>query len=451
MAANRCLAVNGDLEVCTRGNFALDKNRIYMDSNATTPICQEAINAMIDAMKNFPGNPSSQHTDGRRASCFLGRMRSELSGVIGAKAEQIIFTSGGTESNNCVIRNVMNLPMCQDKVILVGVLEHSSVLDTVINMRRNYRKNGYNTYYVFPCNTTGYYDLGSFKNMLQEHAAETALICIMMGQNEIGTIQPIVPCIKAARRICPEAFILVDATQCMGKYNISVASLGYPDFITASAHKFHGPRGMGFIYADNPAILRSGAYQTGGGQESQVRSGTEDLPAVAGMIAALLTAVRDPKKLKANQDKIRAMRDHVLQRLVEETRPGAFVINGDPKYGLYNTLSLTFNILPSIPLNMAQEYDKKNISVSSGSACSRGKPSHVLTALGKKRYECPRTIRISLDVNNTMEQCDIFVEATKKILAEVTNIEEAMQSSVRDYSCGSHQIPSRSPLSIEGI
>lgn len=362
-------------------------------------------------MRYTYANPSSVHANGRLAARLLAESRTRLAQLIHASPDDIYFTSGGTESNNMVIRNVMDRAAC-DKIILVNAIEHDSVLNTCETYQQDCDNE--NIVIKIPCTRHGYVDKNELINLCKTYSRKVRLVCVMFGQNEIGTIQSVNFIVDVVREQCPEALIMVDCTQGMGKYHITVKKLGWPDFVTASAHKFHGPRGVGFVYARRNALNTKFSHQTGGAQEHHMRAGTENLPAIAGMVAALEKMVADPGKLAQRQKNVMEMRDFIHNELIKNLGMEIVQVNGDPTYGLYNTLNITINH-PNAKF-LAQQLDAMNISVSPASACTKDKPSHVLTALKFSGEESVRTIRISLSENNTKNECKAVVQALINIV-----------------------------------
>jgi cysteine desulfurase len=388
--------------------------RVYADNNASSTISAEALRQVQHVMLAYPANPSSVHVEGRAAARVLTETRARIAMLIGAPDPGCIyFTSGGSESNNMVMRNVASR-FDAESTILYSAFEHDSVIATVQYLTRARGRSDAPTAYALPVTANGYVDLDRLTEICTELGARVGLVCVMLAQNEIGTIQPVLLVKQILQKLCPNALLMVDATQMIGKYYVTVESLGFPDFVTASAHKFHGPRGVGFVYARRGLLAPEYSHQTGGHQEGDLRAGTENLPGAAGMATALQAAVGTPKKLLARQNKVRGMRDRVLAKLsADMTRDVDFVVNGDPENGLYNTLSLT--VLTPGGEHLAQQLDRAGIDVSSASACTKQRPSHVLAALHQPAGLASHTIRISLSEYNTEAECD-------RIAAEIARI-----------------------------
>jgi cysteine desulfurase len=394
------------------------KTRIYADNNASTMMYSNVNTIMLTTMHTFYANPSAQHADGRIARCLLERMRQLLGRMIGAPAgSNIIFTSGGSESNNLVIRNVMDRQgSTSPKIIFASALEHDSVLNAARYFQNRMDASGkadFTTLVKVPATPAGYIDLEMLRQLCLEYRSQLALVCVMLAQNEIGTIQPINAVVEVVRQTCPSALILVDATQAIGKYNITIKKLGYPDFVTATAHKFHGPHGIGFVYAQSN-LLAAYSQISGGAQESSLRAGTENLPAIVGMVRALEISIGSSQVLAARQKRVREMRDYILNKLTESLGRDLTVL-GDPCHGLYNTLSITIS-RPSAS-RLARKLDETGISVSAASACTQTRTSHVLAALGLTPEQAKQTIRISLSEFNTLSECQQIVRTILQIVA----------------------------------
>ena len=390
----------------------------YMDANATAArIKEEALRAMMDVYRDANANPSSVHHRGRKCRAVLEKARSDVLRMLDAPASgraTLVFTSGCSEANNAVVRGaVEGFPGGPARArVVTTTIEHDSVLNCVAG-------NGYRAVYV-PCDRVGRVSEEALRSACESHRGDVALVSIIAAQNEVGTVQRVAELVAAARECAgPRALVHVDATQLLGRYRVSVRStLGDPDLVTGSAHKFGGPKGCGILYVRDRSLLSARAggrirpLIRGGSQELGFRAGTENVAAAAGAAAALLASVGDPSRLAREQDRVRRMRDSIVGGLLRELGPGAVRVNGDVgRGGLYNTLNVTLRYAGDHAL--AWLLDREGFCVSSGSACSRSAPSHVLLAMGVPAGDLKRTVRISLGADNTQEECDALVRHIK--------------------------------------
>ena len=385
---------------------------VYMDANATAvKLKDEALRAMFDAYEKTNANPSSVHHRGRKAKEVLDRARTTVLQLLDAPADKatLVFTSGCSEANNTVIRGaVEGFGDPSRAVVVTSTIEHDSVLNCV-------SKNGYRAVYV-PCDSKGRIVEDALRSACEDHRGEVALVSIIAAQNEVGTVQRVPDLVAVVRRCAgPKALVHVDATQLLGRYRVSVRdTLGDPDLVTGSAHKFGGPKGCGLLYVRDRALIASGRLRPllrGGSQEGGFRAGTENVAGAAGAAAALLASVGDPARLRVVQRRVGAMRDSILEGLVRELGPRSVRVNGDLAGGLYNTLNVTLKYSGNHAL--AWLLDREGFCVSSGSACSRSAPSHVLMAMGISTHELRKTVRISLGEDNTPEECAALVKHVK--------------------------------------
>lgn len=383
---------------------SLAGRRVYLDSNATTPPSKEVIQAMCTTASTNWGNPSSIYSEGVAARKSLDYARDVYASVLKVNRETIYFTSCGTESNNIALRAVMCRAMKEGRnVLLTSSVEHPSVKRTADTIGCKHA--------LIPIDRMGYVTPQAFKQALEQYGSKIGMISIIMAQNEFGTIQRIAQLSAIAREHCaknriPPIPFHSDATQMFGKYvGIDPERIGI-DMMTASGHKYHGPRGVGLLYSKKGLIDPVVTPMTGGGQERGCRSGTENVPAIFAAATALLQAIGDQAAWYSNMEKIRSNRDLIADMLMREI-PG-IIVNGDAKNGLYNTLNVS---LPGVHGHAMVEFlDKQGISVSSGSACSKGKPSESLMALYGNSSEAAtiahNAIRISLNKYNTPEECE---------------------------------------------
>lgn len=369
------------------------RDYVYADNAATTHMAPAALKAYIKAAGAMLGNPSSGHAPGRSGRDYLDWSRKVFATLMAADPSQIVFTASGTEANNIAIRATWTrMKRASGRTVIVtSAIEHSSVKKTAEAVA------GRDDHIMVPVDDKGYVDEEAFRRILRTNAKRIALISIMLANNETGTVQRVGRLSQIARELLgPEIPFHTDATQAMGKYVLSPASLGV-DMMTGSAHKFHGPLGCGVLYVRDPRELAETTPVTGGGQERGVRSGTENVPAIYAAAVAIRSLLSNPAETKEKRARVAGMRDAIANYLVRYI-PGT-QINGDPARGLYNVLSV------SIPGVKGTELTKHldthfGIGIGNGSACNKGKPSETLLAMGKDPERVRGTVRISLSGQN---------------------------------------------------
>jgi cysteine desulfurase len=378
------------------------KNRIYLDNNATTQLLPDALSGMNYIYKQAWGNPGGPYFEGDRAKKALDWARKTFAKYMDVDPETIYFTSCGTESNNIALRSVMGISPKGRDIIVTSSVEHSSI-------RKTAEAFGYKHIQV-PVDRKGYIIEREFEKILESNHRNIGMISIILAQNEVGTIQPISGLVKIARRILgPNIPFHTDATQILGKEYIQPELLGV-DMLTGSAHKFHGPRGVGILYARDGIISPVATPMTGGGQERGCRSGTENVPAIYGAAIAFEYMLKNPSQHDVRKQKTRTIRDMMLASLVRNI-PNLH-INGDPERGLYNTLSVSF---PGGHGHAVCEFaDSEGVSIGAGSACSKGSPSESLISIygtsETARKIIHGTIRLSLSTFTTTTQAELAVE-----------------------------------------
>jgi len=396
-------------------------SRLYFDNNATTPISRDALEAMVSACKKDWGNPSAGYREGARAKKTLEWSRAVFAKYMDVDPETIIFTSCGTESNNIALRGVIRAAGRGVDTIVTSAVEHSSIRKTADVCGCNH--------VMVPVDRKGYVDETAFRRILMSNSRRVALVSIILGQNEVGTIQRIPALVRIVREVLgPDVPFHTDATQMMGKYFIHPEKLGV-DLMTGSAHKFHGPRGVGILYARKGAMDPSLSTMTGGGQERGCRAGTENVPAIYGAAVAFKDALGDVSRWERRAARVKALRDTMLAALVRNV-PG-LVINGDPQRGMYNTLNVSFP--DGHGHAIVDHADESGLAVGSGSACSKGKPSETLMAMfgdseGGQRV-AHGAIRISLSHTTTASQCEM---ATEILLRAWRSTNEVVRQKMRE-------------------
>lgn len=369
---------------------------IYADHAATTRISDTAFLAMQDCMKTCWGNPSSLYTLGRQAQERLQRSREAIAHCLGVSPKEIYFTSGGSESDTQAILSAAHAGAAVGKKHLISsAIEHHAVLHTLETLQvRGFEVT------LLPVGQDGILDPSDLESAIRE---DTALVTIMTANNEIGTIQPA----DAISEICREKQVLfhTDAVQAVGHLPIDLSK--HPvDYLSLSAHKFHGPRGIGVLYVKNKAPIES--LIQGGAQERGRRAGTENLPAIAGMAAALQESC---ESLTSSMQSVRVLRDLLLEGLREIPE---IAVNGSLKDRLPGNVNISIRGCEAEMLLLL--LDQKGIAASSGSACTSGslKPSHVLLALGRTPEEARSSLRLTLDVSNTKEEIAELITAVRE-------------------------------------
>ena len=384
--------------------------RIYADNAATTKMSSKAIEAMLPYMDKIYGNPSSLHTAGQQAKEALDNARERVAKLLGCEAREIIFTSGGSEADNQAIISAANMGAKKGKKHIISTaFEHHAVLHTLDKLK----KQGFEITLL---------DVGEKGRVSPQQVADairedTALVTVMYANNEIGTIQPI----KEIGAVCREKGVLfhTDAVQAAGHLHIDVKEQNI-DMLSLSAHKFHGPKGVGVLYA-RKGILLSNIIE-GGAQERGKRGGTENIPAIMGMTAALEEAVEN---LDANAEKMAAMRDKLIEGL--SAIPHS-ILNGDSENRLPNNVNFCFEGIEGESLLLL--LDDKGVCASSGSACTSGSldPSHVLLAIGRPHEIAHGSLRLSLSEENTAEEVDCIIGAVTEVVAYLRSISPVWRS-----------------------
>ena len=373
--------------------------KVYMDTNATSKTYQEVIDAMLPFYGEIYGNASSIHMFGQEAKKHMTEARKKVAELINAESQdEIIFTSGGTESDNFVIKGVTYALAGKGKHIITSKVEHHAVFNTC----RFLEKNGFEVTYI-DVDKFGIIDLDQLKNAIRE---DTVLITVMAANNETGTIMPI----EAIGKIANEKGIKfhIDAVQYIGKLPFDVKKTG-ADLVSISAHKFNGPKGIGALYIKKGTKINQ--YQHGGHHERNLRSGTENIPAIVGFGKACeIAACKGEEKNR----KVKELRDYLHKRIEDEIKHVR--LNGHPEKRLPNTLNISFEYLEgeSIILNL----DLEGIAVSTGSACTSGslEPSHVLMSMGVEVLFAQGSVRFSLDSYNTKQDIDYVMEKLPPII-----------------------------------
>ena len=377
---------------------------IYADNAATTKMCPAAIEAMTKCMEENYGNPSSLYSFGQTAREALDDARQRIANCLGCTAREITFTSGGSEADNQAIFSAAHLGEKKAKKHIISTaFEHHAVLHTLDKLR----KEGFEIT-LLDVHENGIVTPKQVEEAIRE---DTCLVTVMFANNEIGTIQPI----REIGAVCREKGVLfhTDAVQAMGHVKVNVAEQNI-DMLSLSAHKFHGPKGIGVLYAKRGIMLDS--LINGGAQERGKRAGTENLPAIVGMAAALEQAVAN---VDAYSRRLIPLRDKLIEGL--EKIPYS-ELNGDRYNRLPGTVNFCFEGIEGESLLLL--LDDKGVCASSGSACTSGSldPSHVLLAIGRPHEVAHGSLRLSLGDDVTEEEIDYLIQAVTDVVAYLRSI-----------------------------
>lgn len=371
---------------------------IYVDNAATTKTSRTAIEAMLPYMDKIYGNPSSLHSVGQAAADALRKAREEAAEVLGCEPNEITFTSGGSEADNQVLVSAAAIGARKGKKHIISTaFEHHAILHTL----KKLEKEGFEVT-LLDVHENGMVSAQQVADAIRE---DTCLVSVMYANNEIGSIQPI----AEIGAVCKEKGVIfhTDAVQAVGHVHINVKEENI-DMLSLSAHKFHGPKGVGLLYARKGVRLTN--IIEGGAQERGKRAGTENIPGIVGMVAALKEANAN---IDANAEKVSALRDRLIEGL--EKIPHS-ALNGDRTKRLPGNVSFCFEGIEGESLLLL--LDAKGICASSGSACTSGSldPSHVLLAIGRPHEVAHGSLRLTLSEENTQEEIDYIIEETTKVV-----------------------------------
>ncbi len=377
---------------------------IYADNAATTKMSKKAIEAMLPYFDKIYGNPSSLHTIGQEANEALSDARERMAKLLGCEAKEIYFTSGGSEADNqAIVSAAINGAKKNKKHIVSTKFEHHAVLHTL----KKLEKNGFEVTYL-DVHENGMVTAEEVKSAIRP---DTALVTVMYANNEIGTIQPI----SEIGAVCREAGVVfhTDAVQAVGHIHINVKEQNI-DMLSLSAHKFHGPKGIGALYVRKGIILSN--LIEGGAQERGKRAGTENIPEIMGMVTALEDAVSSIDK---NTAYISKLRDKLISELSKIPHSK---INGDTESRLAGNVNICFEGIEGESLLLL--LDAHGICASSGSACTSGSldPSHVLLALGLPHEVAHGSLRLSLCEENTEEEVNKIIETVPQVVSYLRNM-----------------------------
>jgi len=382
----------------------IDRKRIYLDNAATTPVAQEVVKAMLPYFSENFGNASSIHKEGQDARRAIEASRRSISGLINARADEIIFTGSGTESNNTVIKGLAFSELGREKNhIITSKIEHHAVLEPCEFLE----KRGFKVTYI-PVDNEG---LVNVKDIEKAITPRTLLVSIMHANNEIGAIQPI----EEIGKICKRKNVLFhsDAVQSFGKLPIDVKRMNI-DFLSASAHKIYGPKGVGLLYIRKGIQIEPLLH--GGGHEFGLRSSTENTACIVGFAKAVEICQRE---MKSEAKRLTELRDYLVKEMLKI--PNA-KLNGHPTKRLYNNANFSFFGIEGESLIM--HLDMQGIAGSTGSACSTKslKPSHVLTSIGLPHVQAHGSLRLTLGRSSTKEEIDYTIKTVGGIVENLRKI-----------------------------
>ena len=368
---------------------------IYLDNAATTAVCKEAKEAMVPLLEDEYGNPSANYPFGDRAGSIVERARIRMAGMINANPENIIFTSGGTESDNSAVLKIKDI---ENSHIITTKIEHHAILNTC----EYARKKGAEVTYL-NVNPDGEINIDELEKSIKEN---TRLISVMFANNEIGTLEPIAKIGRLARAY--GITFHTDAVQAFGHVPINVARMNI-DLMSVSAHKFNGPKGVGFLYVRNIDDFEPLIW--GGGQENGKRSGTENVAGIAGMEQA---AIQSIKNMSYRMQKEQYLRNYLINRVMNEIDD--VKLNGHKFKRLPGNANFSFKNINAAKL--VEDMGNEGICISAGSACAAagGKPSQVIMAINVQKEYAYGTVRITISHENTRDEIDRTVEIMKKLI-----------------------------------
>ncbi|MBQ5676127.1 MAG: cysteine desulfurase NifS [Lachnospiraceae bacterium] len=377
---------------------------IYLDNAATTKTCKEAVDAMLPFFTEYYGNPSTIYSLGQECKKAVTEVREVIAESLGANANEIYFTAGGSESDNWALKETALAYANKGKHIITSKIEHHAILHTCEFLETQ----GYEVTYL-DVDNNGIVDMEQLKNAIRP---DTILISIMYANNEIGTIQPVKEIGELAR--ANGVLFHTDAVQAYAHEKINVDEC-HIDMLSASGHKLNGPKGIGFLYIRKGIKIRS--FIHGGAQERRRRAGTENVPGIVGLGAAVK---RSFAMLEEKAEKEKALRDYLIDRISKEI-PYCF-LNGHPTQRLSNNVNLGFEFIEGE--SMLIMLDMEGICASSGSACTSGSldPSHVLLAIGLPHERAHGSLRLTVSEENTMEEMDKVVDCLKKIVERMRSM-----------------------------
>ena len=379
--------------------------KVYLDNAATTMVRQEVVDAMIPAFTTYYGNPSSLHEYAREAEQLLDQARKDVAAMIGAKPDEIVFTGGGSESDNMALRGAVAANKKKGKHVITSAVEHHAVLYTLQAMERE----GLIELTILPVDEYAMVSADSVAAALRD---DTVLVSIMYANNEVGTINPI----AEIGKVCRDKGVLfhTDAVQAAGHVPVDVVSM-HIDLMAISAHKFHGPKGVGVLYIRKGVRIPS--LIIGGGQEKKRRAGTENVPGIVGLATALKLA---NEHMAENAVRVGALRDQLLKGIA--ARIPDVKLNGHPTMRLPNNVNYSIRYIEGESILLM--LDINGIAASSGSACTSGSldPSHVLLAMGLPHEIAHGSLRLTLSEFTTEEEIDYVLDILPQIIQRLRDM-----------------------------
>lgn len=373
----------------------------YFDNSATTRCLDPVVDIVVKTMKEDYGNPSSRHGKGMEAEQYLRKSREIIAKTLKVKEKEIFFTSGGTESNNWAIIETALANQRAGKHVVTTAVEHAAVIQPMMYLKEL----GFEVTFL-PVDGTGRISLEELENALRE---DTILVSMMYVNNELGTREPVEEAAALVKKKCPKALFHTDAIQAYGKYQIYPKKIGV-DLLSVSGHKIHGPKGVGFLYVDEKAKIRP--LILGGGQQKGMRSGTDNVPGIAGLGVAAEAAYQD---FAAKQALLRSLKEYFSEKVA--TLPDTRINGSLGELGAPHIVSVGFAGVRSEVLLHALE--ERGIYVSSGSACSSNKTLPVSTVLREIHLDSKyldSTVRFSFCTQNTKEEIDYCMDTLRELL-----------------------------------
>ncbi len=375
---------------------------VYFDHAATTPVDSHVLEQMLPFFSTHYGNPSELHRAGREARAAVERARSQVAAALGALEKEIVFTSGGTEADNMALFGY--LQRFEPGHFITSAIEHPAVMEAARALNRL----GWSVDFV-PVDREGTIDLQAYENAFRE---DTRLASVMYANNVVGTIQPVAELARIAH--AHGAAFHTDAVQAVGAVPVDVRALDV-DLLSLSGHKLYGPKGVGALYVKRGTRLQPVIH--GGGQERSLRSGTENVPGIVGLGAALELATAE---MEATRPRLAALRDSLVQGVLESVPDVRYL--GHPTNRLPGNVAFTVRYIEGE--SMLLQLDSQGFMVASGSACAAGslEPSHVHLALGLEAEEAHGSLRLTLGRGNTQDEVDAFIEAFPPIVEKLRNM-----------------------------
>lgn len=389
-------------------------SRAYLDHAATTPLDPRVLEAMLPYLHNFWGNPSGVYQEAREARKGLDDARHTVAKILGAKANEVVFTSGGTESDNIALRGVARAAQGRGRHIITSAIEHHAILHTAEELEAE----GFRVTYL-PVESTGLVSITALEEALGD---DTILVSVMYANNEVGTVEPIAEIARLVKARQPRTVVHTDAVQAVGPLDINVDRLGV-DMLSIAAHKLHGPKGVGALYVRTRTPFEP--QQLGGGQEKSRRAGTENVAGAVGLATAMRLAYEESEQRNAH---IRALRDRLLDE-VPRLVPGTHATGPpDAEARLPNNFSCCFEQVEGEAILI--QLDLAGIAASSGSACAAGslEPSHVLKAMGVPDDLARGSLRLTVGKGNTQQDIEHLLHVLPGIVERLRSLSPLARS-----------------------